>query len=79
MCLAVPGRIKKIFKDGSALIDFLGVEKRAALDLVEDPGKGDYVIVHAGFAINKLNKKEARESIKLFKEMGKKSAVSDKL
>jgi len=71
MCLAVPGEIREIFADGSAAVNFLGVEKRISLDLIENPQKGDYVIVHAGFAITTLDREDALESIRLFEEMGK--------
>lgn len=66
MCLAFPGKVKSLGGD-FADVDFDGVEKRINVSLV-DAEKGDYVVVHAGFAIEKLDKNEAQESIKLFKE-----------
>jgi len=69
MCVAVPGKIVELLDGCAALVDFMGVRKRVALDLLEDPRPGEYVIVHAGFAIQKLNEEEARETIELFKEI----------
>jgi hydrogenase expression/formation protein HypC len=69
MCVAVPGRIVELLDGGAALVDFMGVRKRVALDLLEDPRPGEYVIVHAGFAIQRLNTEEARETIGYFREL----------
>ncbi len=71
MCLAIPGKIKSIDKKTNvALVDFDGVERDVNISLVKAK-KGDYVIVHAGFAIQKLEKREASETIKLFKSAEK--------
>jgi len=67
MCLAIPGQVIELLADGQAVVDFMGVKKRVAVDLIENIRTGDYVIVHAGFAINKLNKKEARATLREFK------------
>lgn len=61
MCLAIPGKIIEIKKNQQATADFNGIEKEINISLVEVK-KGDYVIVHAGFAIEKMEKKDA-ESI----------------
>jgi len=50
MCLAIPAKILEI-KDNTAVIESLGVKKEVEISLVPDAKKGDYVIVHAGFAI----------------------------
>ncbi len=68
MCLAIPAKIIKIDKS-SALADFSGIKKEIALDLLPDAEIGDYVLVHAGFAINKIDAKEAAETIKLIYEL----------
>jgi hydrogenase expression/formation protein HypC len=68
MCLAIPCKIIKIEGD-MALIDADGVKGEASLLLIEDPKVGEYVIVHAGFAIQKMNEKEAIESLKVLHEM----------
>jgi hydrogenase expression/formation protein HypC len=67
MCLAIPSKIISI-EDNVAIIDVDGVQREASLMLLKDPKIGDYVIVHAGFAINKLNEEDAKESLKLLRE-----------
>ena len=67
MCLAIPGKILKV-EGVKALVDFDGVEREVRVDLVSVK-KGDYVIVHTGYAIEKLDRKEAEETLKLFKEL----------
>jgi hydrogenase expression/formation protein HypC len=67
MCLAVPSRIVEI-RDGVALIDVDGVRRETSLLLLEDPRVGDYVIVHAGFAIHKIDEEEAQETLRLLRE-----------
>lgn len=67
MCLAIPSMIVKI-EDEMATIDVDGVQRRASLLLVEDAQVGDYVIVHAGFAIRKIDEEAAQESLKYLRE-----------
>lgn len=66
MCLAVPGRISEI-KGNKAIVDYGGIKRKVDISLV-DVKEGDYVIVHAGFAIQVLNKKDAEETLKIFEE-----------
>lgn len=67
MCLAVPAEVKSI--DGNvATVDFGGVTRTANVSLVEAK-VGDYVIVHAGYAIQILDKEEAEKTLELFREM----------
>ncbi len=66
MCLAYPGKIESINGE-KAIIDFSGIKKESNISLV-DVAVGDYVIVHAGFAIEKLNTDDAVNTIKLFEE-----------
>jgi hydrogenase expression/formation protein HypC len=68
MCLAVPGRITEI-EDTTAQVDFGGVTREASLVLVPDAAIGDFVLVHAGFAIEKLDESEAEETLRLFREL----------
>ena len=70
MCLAVPGKIVEIDKvNEHAIVDYgEGTKRKANISLVKVK-IGDYVLVHAGFAIEVLNKKEAKETLKLFKEI----------
>lgn len=67
MCLAIPSRIIKI-ENNMATIDVEGVKREASLMLLEDARVGDYVIVHAGFAIQKLDEAAARETLDLLRE-----------
>ena len=67
MCLAIPSKITKIEND-MADIDVDGVRRQASLLLVEDAQVGDYVIVHAGFAISKIDEQAALETLALLKE-----------
>jgi hydrogenase expression/formation protein HypC len=71
MCLAIPGRINTIEKQGPltmANVDFSGVIKEVCIEWVPGAKVGDYVIVHAGFALSLLNEAEAIESLKLIHE-----------
>lgn len=63
MCLAIPGRVIKVKSKQQATVDFNGAEKEINISLV-NVKKGDFVIVHAGFAIEKMNQKEANEILK---------------
>ena len=67
MCLAVPGKI--VEKRGNkAIVDYGGIRREADISLV-DVNEGDYVIVHAGFAIQVLSKEDAEETLRIFQEM----------
>lgn len=67
MCLAIPSKITQI-ENNMAVIDVDGVRRECSLLLVEDARVGDYVIVHAGFAISKLDESAALETLALLKE-----------
>ncbi len=67
MCLAVPGKVMEISED-KAKVDYGGVVREANISLV-DAAVGDYVIVHAGFAIQLLDEQAAKESLELWEEM----------
>jgi len=68
MCVAVPGKIMSIKKD-TAVISYMGLEREIDISLVPDVKVGDYVIVHAGFAIQIINHEEAIKTIELFDEI----------
>jgi hydrogenase expression/formation protein HypC len=68
MCVAVPGKIVTIGADDMAVVDFGGVTRDVSLALLEAPQPGDYVIVHAGFALHKLDPVEAEETVKLMRQ-----------
>lgn len=68
MCVAVPAEVLKI--EGSmATLDYGGVTRKANIDFLEDVKVGDYVVVHVGFAIQKLDRKDAKETLKLWKQI----------
>jgi hydrogenase expression/formation protein HypC len=67
MCLAIPSKITQI-DNNMAVIDVDGVRRECSLLLVEDAQVGDYVIVHAGFAISKIDEAAALETLALLKE-----------
>jgi hydrogenase expression/formation protein HypC len=70
MCLAIPGKIVKIFEDGnSALVDFDGIQQKVIIALLQNPQVGKYVIIHAGYAIEMVNEEEALEAINQWKEI----------
>ena len=68
MCLAVPARVKTI-RGSLAVVAVDEVEYTASLALLEDVSVGDYVMVHAGYAISKVDEEEARETIRLISEI----------
>lgn len=68
MCYAIPAKIIEI-KDENAVVDYGGIIKDVNVSLIDNPEKGDYVLVHAGFAIEKLEKKSAEESLDIIKRM----------
>ena len=68
MCLAIPGKVLEI-KEDKGLVDISGMKVEAFLNLLEEVNTGDYVLVHAGFAIERLTPEEALERLSLFEEM----------
>ena len=68
MCLAIPAKITKI-ENQMGTIDMEGTQREVSLLLLEDAKIGDYVIVHAGFAIHKIDETEAMESLKVLREL----------
>ncbi len=67
MCLAVPMKIVEI--DGlDAVAELQGVRRRVRLDLVDDCKVGDYVLIHAGFVIEKLDEEQAKKSLETWEE-----------
>lgn len=64
MCLAVPMRVKRV-ENGYGIAEYKGVEKKVSILLVEDIKEGDYILIHAGFAIAKVEKEDAEDTISL--------------
>lgn len=71
MCLAIPALVVELLPNDMARIDLDGVRKDISLALVENVAVGDYVIVHVGYALQKLDPDEAAETLALFAELGK--------
>ena len=70
MCLAIPARVVLVPQPDVAVIDVGGVQKRISLALVDDVRPGDYVIVHVGYALARLDPQEAQRTLALFAEAG---------
>jgi hydrogenase expression/formation protein HypC len=68
MCLGIPGKVVEI-TEGMAKVDVGGTRKEASLMLLEEASIGDYVIVHAGFAIEKVDEKEAEKTLEIVDEL----------
>ena len=73
MCLAVPGKILEFFDRESvrmARVEFGGIVREVCMQCIEDARLGDYVLVHVGFAISKIDEAEAARTYQLLEEMG---------
>ncbi len=82
MCLAIPGKIKRIELqyDGRvrmAKVLFGGITKEASLEMLPDADVGDYVLVHVGVAISKVNEEEAQKTFKYLAEIGELGDLED--
>ncbi|MCF7853453.1 MAG: HypC/HybG/HupF family hydrogenase formation chaperone [Candidatus Pacebacteria bacterium] len=70
MCLAIPMKLSELRDGGQGVVAMEGATYDVNLSLIENPRVGDYLIVHAGFAIEKLDRAEADERIQMFEELG---------
>lgn len=68
MCLAIPSKIVKIDESGLGTVDVDGVKREVSLLMIENPAVGDYVIVHAGFALHKIDEAVALESLQILRD-----------
>ncbi|WP_165172358.1 HypC/HybG/HupF family hydrogenase formation chaperone [Adlercreutzia sp. ZJ242] len=68
MCLAIPAKITQIEDGRLATVDILGVTRSISVDLTPQAGEGDYVLVHAGFAIEVVDEQFALETIDLIRQ-----------
>ena len=68
MCLAIPARIVQLESDGLAEVDILGVSRQISIDLTPQAAVDDYVLVHAGFAIEVVDEAFAQETIDLIRQ-----------
>lgn len=69
MCLAIPAKIESIDADNMAQVSVMGVKRSASLDLIENAKIGDFVLVHAGFAIEIVDEESAKKTLDLISEM----------
>ena len=71
MCLSIPSKITSIDKESnSAVVDTMGVSRSASLELIDrEVEVGDYVLIHIGFAMNKIDEEDALESLRTYREI----------
>ncbi len=69
MCLAIPARVEQLTEENHAVVNLSGIRKEVSLALVEHVIPGDYVIVHVGFALQKLDQSEAEHTLAMFADM----------
>jgi len=70
MCLSIPSRVVEIDENNYATVDTMGVKRKVTLDLIaEEVNVGDYVLIHVGFAMNKISKEHAEDSIAAYNEI----------
>lgn len=67
MCLSIPAKVESIEND-TAVVSVGGARYKASLQMVDDVSVGDYILLHTGFAIQKINEDEAQEMLKVFEE-----------
>lgn len=73
MCLAIPGRVTEIDRSAQprmGVVDFAGISKQVCLEWLPEAAIGDFVIVHVGFAISKMDEREALETLELLRQIG---------
>ena len=76
MCLSIPAKVEKI-EGQMAVVSVGGTTYRASLQMLEDVKEGDYILMHTGFAIQKIDEEEAMESLKIFKEFSELNDLMD--
>lgn len=69
MCLALPAQITQLLDDQRAMVTIGGIHKEISISLLDAVSLGDYVIIHVGYALTRLDEKEARKTLDLFAEM----------
>lgn len=79
MCLSIPSKIIKISEDNMATTDTMGIQREVSLDLMSDEIEvGDYILIHVGFAMNKIDKEEALASLEVYQEIVEKMEEEDR-
>ena len=69
MCLAIPAEVTELLPDDMAVVSIDGVAKEISVALIEDLAVGDYVIMHVGYALTKIDPVEARRTLELLREL----------
>lgn len=69
MCLAIPAEVTELLPDEMAVASIDGVSKEVSVALIEDLAVGDYVIIHVGYALTKIDPDEARRTLELMREL----------
>ena len=77
MCLAIPVKVVAVGHDETAIVDLGGVRKEISLALLTDVQVGDYVILHVGYALSKLDPEEAEKTLALFAEMNEAGSIGE--
>lgn len=70
MCLAIPAEVTKILPDDMAVVSIDGVGKEISVALIENIAVGDFVIVHVGYALTKIDREEAHRTLEMLREFG---------
>ena len=70
MCLSIPSKVVEIDENNMATVDTMGIKRHVSLDLMSDEiNIGDYILIHVGFAMNKIDEAEALQSLEVYREM----------
>lgn len=69
MCLAIPAEVTKLLPDEMAVASIDGLSKQVSVVLIQDLAVGDYVIIHVGYALTKIDPDEARRTLELMREL----------
>ncbi|MCK1639623.1 HypC/HybG/HupF family hydrogenase formation chaperone [Bradyrhizobium sp. 157] len=73
MCLAIPAEVTKLLPDDMAVVSIDGVSKEISVALIENLAVGDYVIIHVGYALTKIDPEEAQRTLELLREIAAES------
>ncbi|MBR9728028.1 HypC/HybG/HupF family hydrogenase formation chaperone [Shewanella intestini] len=78
MCLSVPSQVVEIHDDNSVTVDTMGVKRQVSCHLMTEPlAIGDYVLIHIGFVMNKIDQQAAQESLALYEEIVEKMSEQE--
>lgn len=70
MCLSIPSKVLEVDENNVALVETLGVQRRVSLDLIGEPVEvGEYVLIHVGYAMEKIDTKYALESLEIYRQI----------